>query len=89
MGDFVIRIHAVGGHGHHREVKNGEVVPSTCEQPQYCIDCLTHKFVEDLKKIGADIKNASLSHWPAELAGYPAEGEVRDDLRTKIRRGNF
>lgn len=88
MGDFVIRVHAVGGHGHHREVKNGEIVPTTCEAPEYCIDCLTHKFVADLKRM-ADVKNASLSHWPAELAGYSPEGEVRDDLVTGKRRGNF
>lgn len=87
MGDFVVRVHAVGGHGCQRDKKHGDAVEG-CGSPQ-CPDCITREYVAKLKATGCDVKNASLSHWPAELAGYDPMGEVRDDLLTKKRRGSF
>lgn len=87
MGDYVVRVHAVGGHGCQRQIKSGERVDG-CGSPT-CPDCLSREFVAKLRASGNDVKVASLTHWPAELPGYNPATEVRDDLLTGIRRGSF
>jgi len=89
MGDFVVRVHAVGNHGHNRDVAHGEVVPTRCEYPQGCVDCVTNEYVEKLKSMGSSVKVASMTHWPSEFEGYTLLGEIKDDLLTGLRRGNF
>lgn len=86
MGDFTIRIHAVGGHGCQRDKKHGEVVEG-CGQPN-CPDCMTRDFVKRMKAAGNDVKNAAITHWPADFGCDPLS-EVRDDLLTGVRRGSF
>lgn len=81
MGMFVVGVQAVGGHGCQREIKDGGVVEG-CGQPT-CPDCITRRYVAELKASGASVEKASLTHWP----GQP--GEVVDDLLTKVRSGSF
>ena len=88
MGDFVVRVHAVGGHGCQRGVKHGEKVEARCGAPN-CPDCLAREFVEKLRAAGNDVKATSLTHWPADLPGYNPLSEVRDDLVSGVRRGSF
>lgn len=87
MGDFTVRVHAVGGHGCQRDKGNGEVVGDCGEAT--CPDCMTRRFVKAMQDAGNDVKVAALTHWPADLPGYDPAQEVRDDLLTGIRRGNF
>ncbi len=86
MGDFVIRIHATGGHGCERDKKHGDKVEG-CGLPA-CPDCTARRFVAELKAKGNMVHSASLTHWPAEH-GCDPQGEVRDDLVTGVRRGSF
>jgi len=99
MGDFRIVVEACGGHGCCREVKNGGMVEG-CKQP-YCPDCVTREYVAKLKSMGCSVSKAELTHWPHDLGkptiettpskeiNYPKASEVRDDLLTKVRTGNF
>lgn len=87
MGDFITRVLAVGGHGCQREKKSGEIVEG-CGQ-SYCPDCIFRNYVKALKASGADVKVASITHWPAELPHYNNQGEVQDDVLTGKRRGSF
>jgi hypothetical protein len=73
MGNFVVNVKAVGGHGCQRDIKDGGIVDG-CGQPG-CPDCLAREFVNKLK--------ATLTHWPATPT------EVVDNLLSKIRKGNF
>jgi hypothetical protein len=82
MGNFKIVIEAVGGHGVDRKAKNGDVVNFYAEGSQ-TPDALAKTFYEMLKWMGFDVKNATLIHWPEE------PGEVKDNLVTGIRTGNF
>lgn len=88
MGDFVIRVHAVGGHGHNREIGDKGDVQARCQYPDNCTDCATNEFVEKLKKI-ASVKSAVLTHWPAEVEGYSGVDQVTDNLLNGKRRGSF
>jgi hypothetical protein len=81
MGQFRIEITAVGGHGCQREVKDGGEVFG-CGNTSYCPDCITRRFVEDLKA-KMIVEAATFTHWPGTST------EVVDDLVTKIRKGNF
>lgn len=85
MGTFRVEVQAVGGHGCQREIKDGEKVDG-CGQPS-CPDCVTREYVRKLKEIGTYFDGsegyAKLTHWPGQ------QGEVRDDLLTGIRSGNF
>lgn len=81
MGDFIIKVKAVGGHGCQREVKDGEEVQG-CKNIN-CPDCITREFVERLQRIGCSVGEATLTHWPGQ------EGTVVDDLLTKKRKGSF
>jgi hypothetical protein len=91
MGDYVVRVHAVGGHGCQRNVKSGEKLAARCEHPDSCPDCISREYVEKLAKCGNQIKVASLTHWPADLEHYANAplSEVRDDLVSHTRRGSF
>lgn len=81
MGDFTILVKGNGGHGCARETKNGQPV-EPCRQ-QSCPDCQARTFVGQLQDRGCQVKEATLIHWPGEA------GEVRDDLLTGIRTGQF
>lgn len=94
MGDFRIKIEAVGGHGCDRKAKEGEKL-QPCGQA-YCPDCNSLEFVELLKSKGFNVKFAQFTHWPSDLEGpeprtqYPAAGEVKDDLLSQTRvKGSF
>jgi hypothetical protein len=93
MGDFVVRVHAVGGHGCQREKKHGEklVWPCGAQHCATCPDNIAHEFVEKLRANGCSIHVASLTHWPADTPSYASQplGEVRDDLVGGTRRGSF
>jgi hypothetical protein len=81
VGTFKIEITAVGGHGCQREVKDGGTVYGCGYRS--CPDCTARAVVEELKRQGCSVTDATLTHWPGEL------GEVQDDLLTKIRIGSF
>lgn len=81
MGQFVVHVDAVGNHGCQREVKDGEVVAG-CGQPG-CTDCVTRRYLADLKATSATVSTATITHWPG------SESEVRDDLLTGLRSGSF
>ena len=86
MGTFKITVVAVGGHGVDRSKKDGEVVNFQEEGPN-TPDALAKEFIEKLKACGCSFGNpdseATITHWPGE------EGEVKDDLLTGVRKGNF
>lgn len=86
MGDFRVTIEAVGGHGCERDKGTDETVIG-CERPG-CPDCMAREFVRRLKRSGAQVKKATIDHWPADL-GYDPAGEVHDDLLTGVRTGAF
>jgi hypothetical protein len=87
MGDFRVTVEALGGHGCQREKGDGETVIG-CER-QGCPDCMAREFVRRLKRSGATVKLAEIRHWPADMPGYTAEREVRDNLLTGQRAGEF
>lgn len=87
MGDFRVTVEAVGGHGCQREKGDGETVLG-CDRPG-CPDCMAREFLRRLKRSGATVKLAEIRHWPADMPGYTAEGEVRDNLLTGVRTGEF
>lgn len=81
MGQFNVSVTAVGNHGCQREVKDGEHVVG-CEQSQ-CTDCVTREYIRRLKRTGAMVGGAVITHWPGTA------NEVRDDLVTGRRSGSF
>lgn len=87
MGDFRVLVEAVGGHGCERQFGDGETVIG-CERPG-CPDCTAREFVRRLKRAGNTVKVAQIQHWPADLPGYTEAGEVRDNLLTGVRSGEF
>jgi len=91
MGDFRIEVEAVGGHGCQREKGKGQRVED-CGCPG-CPDCLARRFVADLLKQGQNVQKATLTHWPGQDGDCRSRdlpgAEVRDNLLTGIRRGNF
>jgi hypothetical protein len=89
MGDFRVTVEAVGGHGCQREMGDGDHVVG-CDRPG-CPDCMAREFVRRLKRSGAMVNKAQIVHWPADMEGrnYPKDGEVRDDLLTGVRSGQF
>lgn len=87
MGDFRVLVEAVGGHGCLRNLGDGDVVLG-CDRPG-CPDCLAREFVRRLKRSGTQVNRAEIQHGPADMPGYSADGEVRDDLLTGKRSGQF
>lgn len=88
MGDFTIRIHAVGNHGCQRDVKSGGTLAHECGYDG-CPDCMTRRFIDDLRAKGTSVKIAVLRHWPADVEGYAGQDEVTDNLLTGQRKGSF
>jgi hypothetical protein len=82
MGTFKIEITAVGGHGVDRAKKDGEIVDFNAEG-EFSPDAIAKRFVSELKRFGSNVERATIIHWP----GDPSE--VKDDLLTGIRKGNF
>ena len=83
----IVKVRVFGNHGCQRDVKHGEKIESPCGEAG-CLDCKAREFVKQLQNSGANVENATLTHWPAEFGGDPLR-EVQDDLLTGIRRGNF
>lgn len=81
MGQFLVAIDAVGNHGCMREVKDGEVVIG-CDKP-HCTDCMVRELVRRLKRSGATVASATITHWPTQ------EVPIVDDLVSGKRTGNF
>jgi len=82
IGQFRIIITATGGHGVDRGKKDGEIVDFNADG-EYTPDAIAKRLVNELKRFGATLKNASIVHWPE------TDGQVTDDLLTGIRKGNF
>jgi hypothetical protein len=82
MGQFKIRITAVGRHGDRREVGDGAAL-DLASLPETSIDRVAHDAVEKLKSLGATVETATLTHWPGQA------GEVVDDVLNKVRHGSF
>lgn len=82
MGQFKIEITAVGGHGCQREIRDGGTVFG-CNHFG-CPDCEVRNFLLKLKTFNiAQLEHATITHWPG------TEGEVVDNLLTRIRTGSF
>lgn len=94
MGDFVVRVHAIGGHGCQRDtVKDGGTLVFPCG-PQCspnCIDRMASDFVESMKRVCSPtmVKAATLTHWPVDVPGYSGQDQVTDNLLTGKRKGSF
>lgn len=82
MGTFKIEITAVGGHGVDRGTKDGESVNFKAEGDK-TPDAIAKDFADALKESGCSIDSATITHWPG------SDSEVKDDLITGIRKGNF
>lgn len=77
MGNFIIHIEAVGGHGHDRKAKQGEAVDfgsAGTNNP----DGLAKAFVDDLVDRGIDVVEAKLVHWPDS-------SPIVDDIKNGVR----
>ncbi len=81
MGQFRVTVTATGGHGCMREKGDGETVIG-CDRPG-CPDCSAREFVRRLKRMGCNVEEAKLEHWPG------TESQVTDDLLTGLRSGSF
>jgi hypothetical protein len=82
MGMFRVEVQAVGGHGCQRQIKDGQQVQNYCGSPG-CPDCVAREFVRALKRTGAMVEKAEIIHWPGQTS------EVRDDMLSGVRTGNF
>lgn len=82
MGNFRIVIEAVGGHGVDRTKKDGEKVDFNADG-EFSPDALAQRFVKEMRRFGNSVDTAIITHWPE------TESEVKDDLITGIRKGNF
>lgn len=82
MGTFKIVVTAVGGHGVDRGKREGEVVDFKVEGDN-TPDAIAKDFVEKLRATGCQVDVATITHWP------DTAGEVKDDLVTGFRKGNF
>jgi hypothetical protein len=82
MGQFIVKVDAVGNHGCERGVKDGEHVTVGCQMPG-CTDCLTREYVRRLRRSGAMLNAVTITHWPG------SESQVTDDLLTGKRTGSF
>ena len=87
MGRFVVVIDAVGSHGCEREIKDGESVVG-CEK-SHCTDCVIRECVRRLKRMGATVDQATITHWPVSQDKVTVEGPVVDDLLSGKRSGSF
>lgn len=81
MGQFAVEVKAVGNHGCNRQVKDGEAHIGC--QHRDCPDCVAREFVRRLVAQGTSVESATLIHWP------DTENEVRENLLTGVRTGNF
>jgi hypothetical protein len=79
MGNYIITIQGVGGHGQDRNKKNGENVDFGENTPEAIIK----EAVDKLKATGNSISQATFHHWPN------SEHQVVDDLLTGHRLGDF
>lgn len=83
MGQFRVTVTAVGNHGCLRDVtKDAAAIKTGCGQAN-CTDCITRRYLDELRASGASVEQAHIHHWP----GQP--GEVLDNLITGQRSGSF
>ncbi len=88
MGNFVLEVEAVGGHGCQREVKDGGEIITPCGG---CPDCSFVAFVEELRKT-CSVQRASITHWPGQSSSVvdvivpTTEG---GDKFKRVRKGSF
>lgn len=95
MGDFRITVNAVGGHGCQRDAKDGDKV-SGCGSMR-CPDCITAKYIADLARSGAMLKDAKIQHWPEQPSEVVDAFDVTPTspplavtcMATRTRRGSF
>lgn len=74
MGNFLIQIEAVGGHGDDRVTKQG----GTITNPPDGVDALASKAVGLVKSAGCSVVAATLTHWPDSTP-------IIDDVLTGVR----
>lgn len=84
MGQFRVEVTAVGGHGCQRGVKEGQQLQAFCGSPT-CPDCEAREFVRRYKRLGVNVEEAKIIHWPGTAS------EVTDSLFPGGNRikGNF
>ena len=83
MGQFRVTVVAVGNHGCQREIgKQIGAIVEGCGNGN-CTDCITRDYIKSLRASGASVSEASIHHWPSQ------QGEVLDNLITKLRTGSF
>lgn len=80
MGNFRVVIEAVGGHGQHRHLGNGETVQ---DWPEGTPEAIIAEAVKELRNKGCSIAEATFHHWPN------ADQQVLDNLLTGKRTGSF
>jgi hypothetical protein len=94
MGDFRIVIEGSGPHGCDRQSGDMDQVYGCGSMS--CPDCQARAFLKTLRdSTSTNVSKAEIIHWPADFKNedgtprYTKEGEVRDDLLTRIRIGTF
>lgn len=90
MGDYRIRIDAVGGHGCSRKEKAGEALAPLCDN-KGCPDCAARRLVAELQVNGSSVGAATITHWPNDSpSGSGGGSEIVDDiLNGKRKNGSF
>jgi hypothetical protein len=91
MGDFRITVKAVGGHGCQREVKDGGTVYGC--RSMICPDCITARYVSEMKRAGVAVEAATIEHWPGTANQVIDEFDVDRNsslaIAARTRRGSF
>jgi len=91
MGDFRIEVNAVGGHGCQRDVKDGGTVYGCGSMS--CPDCIVAEFIAKLRRSGASVKDATLTHWPGQPGevkdSFNVEGAAVTNTAKRTRSGSF
>jgi hypothetical protein len=83
MGQFLIKIAAIGTHGCERQAQAGGKLFKRCCRLD-CVDCLAYDFVNTLRQKGVTVGEATFTHWPGTKI------EVVDDLvRNQRKQGQF
>ena len=91
MGDFRVTVTAVGGHGCERVVRDGGTVYG-CRQMD-CPDCITARYVADMRRAGHIVNDAQIQHWPGEpsevVDHFDVESSTATLLMPRKRVGSF
>jgi len=89
MGDFLIKVASMGGHGCNRDAKAGETFQG-CGRID-CPDCFAAEMVANFKR-RFPVHYALFIHWPTELnatlgRSYDQAHEVVDDMHYVTKDG--